>query len=200
MEFKEFGNRIKLLRKSLKLSQGLFAKKLGISTRTLAGWEAEESFPPENKLHFIADILKINLPWLIDGSGEKTIPIQETKLEDEVISNSIELRIKKLIESKLNRFQHEIIFLYDSLEYVKIKGDISDLIHHLEISKITKSNLFLHVIRESHKKSAIDFLLSMNKIEQDFIVENLQTFRKLLWDSIAWSNKFFHKSPDVFAT
>lgn len=195
MDFKDFGNRIKLLRKSLTVSQGLFAKKLGISTRTLAAWETEESFPTENKLHFIADILKINPSWLIDGSGEKMIPVQETKLEDEIISNSIELRIKKMIESKLNRFQHEIIFLYDSLEYVKIKGDISNLIHHLEISKITKSNLFLHIIRENHKKSAIEFLSSMNPIEQTYIAQNLQLFRQLLWDSIAWSNRFFHKPP-----
>jgi transcriptional regulator with XRE-family HTH domain len=194
MFFSDFGNRLKLLRKNLKVNQGVFAKKLGISTRTLATWENEESHPAENKLHFIAKTLNVNSAWLANGSGEKNANFL-SNVDDEILLNSIELRIRRMIESKLNHFQHEIILMYHALNASTPKN-VNDLITILTNYKIVLiHDKFFHNISEADRISSLHFISTLSDVEKDCIIRHLEHYRRILWDCIDWMNRFFNKAP-----
>lgn len=63
-------NRIKLLRKSLKLSQTDFANSLGLTMRAIQKWEAGSVEVKLSSLKLLEQVFNINIDWLINGKGE----------------------------------------------------------------------------------------------------------------------------------
>lgn len=61
-----FGEKIKNLRKSKKLSQTQLAHAVGVSLRTIRGWEVEGRYPKQHELYQkLADFLGCNISYLM---------------------------------------------------------------------------------------------------------------------------------------
>ena len=67
--------RIKSIRKELKMSQNDFAKKLSVSRSAICKIESGENFPSEQTIRLICSEFNINEKWLREGIGEKYNPI-----------------------------------------------------------------------------------------------------------------------------
>lgn len=64
------GDRIKLLRNSLKLTQSEFGEKLGIARNTIASYEIGRRDPMEQTIVSICREFNVNKVWLVEGHGE----------------------------------------------------------------------------------------------------------------------------------
>lgn len=117
-------------------------------------------------------------------------------IDDEILFNSIELRIRRMMESKLNHFQHELILMYNAFENLEPKN-FDDLIDNLTYYKINLlAEKMQHGISESDRKSTINFLSQLSTPEKNCICQNFEYYRRILWGCIAWFNRFMKKSPD----
>ena len=71
MDIAIMGQRIKLLRSSLKLNQTTFAESIGITQSTLSSYENGNVAPSTDVLLTIATKYHISLDWLFSLSTEK---------------------------------------------------------------------------------------------------------------------------------
>ncbi|HIQ50185.1 MAG TPA: XRE family transcriptional regulator, partial [Nanoarchaeota archaeon] len=81
------GQRIKQLRKMLKLSQKEFAEKIGKSLRAVQNWEYGQRTPDESTVKLIAKEFNVNEEWLKTGEGEMFTKAKRGVIED--IENAI---------------------------------------------------------------------------------------------------------------
>lgn len=65
--------RVKTLRKVLKLNQTEFGKKIGITMRAVQKWENGESKPQNSTLKSLINTFNVNPDWLLNGTGEMFI-------------------------------------------------------------------------------------------------------------------------------
>lgn len=96
------GYRVKELRKSLKLSQEEFGKKIGITKSTVSYIEAGKSKLTDKNVLAICREYKVDENWLRTGRGDKFLPTQEGligKLANEYQLNYIE---RSILEEYLN--------------------------------------------------------------------------------------------------
>lgn len=75
--------RIKELRKSLKLTQSNFARKIGIGATAISKLEKGENTPSDQTILSICREFNVNEQWLRTGEGEMfdTKPTSELKLQ-----------------------------------------------------------------------------------------------------------------------
>lgn len=66
-------DRIKTLRKTLKMNQNEFANKIHKVTRTLQKYESGEIVPDYSIVQLIAKTFNVNPDWLLNGTGEMFI-------------------------------------------------------------------------------------------------------------------------------
>ena len=82
MATRDLGERIKMLRQHLGLSQQAFADKLGVSAKTIVRYETGQSSPTEKTLRLIEQTFSVNPSWLREGKGEMFKPKpQEVQLD-----------------------------------------------------------------------------------------------------------------------
>lgn len=65
-----FGDRLAAAREQAGLDQAELAKRLGVKTSVIAGWEEDRKEPRANRLTMLAGILGISLSWLMTGVGD----------------------------------------------------------------------------------------------------------------------------------
>ncbi len=65
-----FGDRLAAARDAAGLSQKDLAKRLGVKSKTIAGWENDVSEPRANRLQMLAGLLNVSLMWLLNGEGD----------------------------------------------------------------------------------------------------------------------------------
>lgn len=73
--------RIRLLRKSLKLTQQEFADRIGVKRNTIATYELGRSEPSNSAVSLICREFNLNEEWLRHGTGEmfkETLEMDET--------------------------------------------------------------------------------------------------------------------------
>ena len=87
------GERIRVIRKRLNLSQKKFAEILGISLITLQRYEKGEREPSSEVLVNIKQKFKVNMNWLLTGEGKMF-------LEEDEKENSIEKEILELLANE----------------------------------------------------------------------------------------------------
>lgn len=102
-------NRIKIVRKALKLSQREFGEKLGVSRDVISNLEYDRVQPKELLLRHICQLYRVNECWLLTGEGkmfdgnpEESYKIDEAleifkSLQPEFQDYALE-QIKKLVE------------------------------------------------------------------------------------------------------
>lgn len=90
-------NRIKKIRKKLKLSQKEFANKLALSDYTrISDIEREKVKPSIDVLEKIIDSFEINANWLLSGHGDMFVTKQESKMYE--LRKYLDGRLKKIVD------------------------------------------------------------------------------------------------------
>lgn len=74
------GERIKELRKALKITQQDFAEKMGVKRNTIAIYETGRSAPSNAAVSLICREFRVNEEWLREGEGEMFAPAPEDDL------------------------------------------------------------------------------------------------------------------------
>ena len=76
----EFAERLKTLRKQVKLTQAQIAEKLNISQQAYASWERGVKKPTQDNLVKIAQILNVSVDYLVGNSEEKSDELDNIEL------------------------------------------------------------------------------------------------------------------------
>ena len=67
----QLGERIKIARKSAGLTAEGFARRLGVTSKTVRGWEKERRVPRANQIVMMAGMLNVTAPWLLEGREQE---------------------------------------------------------------------------------------------------------------------------------
>ena len=62
--------RLKILRKTLNLTQAGFGAKISVKGNTVSQWESGRNEPSDSSIKFICQIFNVNEEWLKNGTGE----------------------------------------------------------------------------------------------------------------------------------
>ena len=103
------GERIKILRKKLKLNQTEFGKRIGLAANTIANYEIGRRTVSEQTISSICREFNVNHNWLVDGKGEPFLPeptglIDELKVQYNLSDTEVEILTNYL---KLSNSQRE---------------------------------------------------------------------------------------------
>ena len=102
----EFAERLKTLRKQVKLTQGHIAEKLNISQQAYASWERGVKKPTQENLVKIAQVLNVSVDYLVENSEEKS---EEKSDELDNIELFFRMNSKGLTEEEKEIFKKELI-------------------------------------------------------------------------------------------
>ena len=91
---KTTGQRFKDLRKELRLTQEVFANKIGLSKSAVSAVESDKSFISQNVMSTLFMEFNVNLNWLVVGEGKM---FNAPKYEDakDVILKEVDDILKK---------------------------------------------------------------------------------------------------------
>ena len=103
--------RIKLLRKALKLSQDAFGKKLGITGGGISKIENGERALTEQMALAICREFRVNYYWLMDGEGDMFTGTPTSVVDEIAEDYNLDELDKKIIEKylDLNAEQRQVI-------------------------------------------------------------------------------------------
>lgn len=101
-------DRLKELRKELRLTQQQFSDKIGISRNNIAGYETGKSIPGDAVISLICREFNVNGDWLRTGNGEM---FKKTTREQEIASFTADLFM-----SEADSFKSRLILALASLE------------------------------------------------------------------------------------
>ena len=77
------GGRIVQAREAASLTTAQLARRLGIKSGTLQGWETDRSEPRSNRPLMLASVLNVSVTWLLVGRGEgPTVEMAAPTIED----------------------------------------------------------------------------------------------------------------------
>lgn len=111
-----FSGRMKAAREAQNLTREELAARLGLTEKTIAGWESGAARPRSNKTQILAAILNVSLRWLISGIREtEDEGVQDTKAparDDalrEILTEMRELKSELTDTTKrLNRLEKQL--------------------------------------------------------------------------------------------
>lgn len=87
-----FGDRLAAAREAAQMSPEALAKRLGVKTKTLQGWEDDMAEPRANRLSMLAGLLNVSIVWLITGEGEGVTAPDEEPASPDISSILFEMR------------------------------------------------------------------------------------------------------------
>ena len=67
----QLGARIRIARKGAGLTAEDFAKRLGVTAKTVRGWEKARRTPRANQIIMMAGMLNVTAPWLLEGREDE---------------------------------------------------------------------------------------------------------------------------------
>ncbi len=118
------GQRLRLVRKKLGLTQEECARKAGIRVQTWRKYEAGKAEPGVQKLYFLAREYKVSISWLLTGQGPMFVDEREGRgkvvdFEDKRLKQMIEyirerweaadLDGRRIIELEFSRAFHDYV-------------------------------------------------------------------------------------------
>ena len=103
---KEFGLRVKQLRKDKGWTQKVLGNKIGVTYAQLNKYEGGTNAPPLDKLLALASVLETSVDYLITGNLSDNLPIHNTRLiqrfqELEAFSSEDQETVIKLIDAMI---------------------------------------------------------------------------------------------------
>lgn len=69
LQWETLGGRIVHAREAQDLTTSQLARRLGVKTETLQGWETDRAEPRPNRLLTLAGMLSVSPTWLLTGEG-----------------------------------------------------------------------------------------------------------------------------------
>ena len=103
----EFAERLKTLRKQVKLTQAQIAEKLDISQQAYAAWERGVKKPTQENLVKIAQILNVSVDYLVGNSENKDDDLDNIELLFRMNSTGLTDDEKKVFKKELIEFMEE---------------------------------------------------------------------------------------------
>ena len=103
----EFAERLKTLRKQVKLTQAQIAKKLDISQQAYASWERGVKKPKQENLVRIAQILNVSVDYLVGNSEEKSDELDNIELLFRMNSRGLTDEEKEIFKKELIEFMEK---------------------------------------------------------------------------------------------
>lgn len=200
-------------KKNTNLSQKEFAEALGISHRTLVGYEAGERFPTSETIYKIHKITNIDLNWLITGESQKTFNLDslfspyfeilhiispsdkreqlESLLLDDMI-HSLNIKIADLLVESLTTKVSEISLL-EKLKKMIIMNGVGAIVRIWSIvEQASKDNSEITVKEKLLNAAQRGFaLIPHTKAEKDFIVSWVEMWPEEMCDFILTHNQDF---------
>ena len=107
-----FGDRLKELRKELKLSQDEFAKKLNIGRSSIANYESGAREPISSVIALICKTWNVNESWLRNGEGKMFVEVSRNDELQKLIENSLkdeDGEIKRRFATAILKLDHKQI-------------------------------------------------------------------------------------------
>jgi phage repressor protein C with HTH and peptisase S24 domain len=98
MDKKAIGERIRLIRKALGLTQAEMGEKIGRSWKTINRWEAGERDIPDTALKLISQVFGVSYKWLKTGCGDMWEREEKIEEEEEKLRKLREMILEGLIE------------------------------------------------------------------------------------------------------
>lgn len=132
--------KIKFIREELELTQVELAEMLGCTRSAYSLWEINKNTIPLVYLNKLANVLNVNIDYLVDLSNEKVIKFKKSVIDRVDLGSKIKLARKSInytqekLASKLNT-THSVISAYESG-----KTAVPTLFL-IEIAKITNKSL-----------------------------------------------------------
>ena len=100
------GGRIVYAREQLDLTTAQLARRVGVKTETLLGWETDRSEPRSNRLLTLAGMLNVSPTWLLTGAGESpSDAFNETEMMH--------------LRATIDRIHEQALTIADELEQLK---------------------------------------------------------------------------------
>lgn len=107
------GDRISAAREGAGMTAEALARKLGLRTRTLAGWENDEREPRAQQIRMLAGLTGVSLIWLLTGEGaDAPTPLGEGRRSSDQLSQEAQqaqiLALRQTLEEatrQLNRLE-----------------------------------------------------------------------------------------------
>ncbi|MDB8616807.1 helix-turn-helix domain-containing protein [Streptococcus parasanguinis] len=105
----EFAERLKTLRKQVKLTQAQIAEKLNISQQAYASWERGAKKPTQDNLVKIAQVLNVSIDYLVGNSDEhlKEDELDNVELLFRMNSNGLTEEEKAIFKKELIEFMEK---------------------------------------------------------------------------------------------
>ena len=103
----EFAERLKTLRKQVKLTQAQIAEKLDISQQAYDSWERGAKKPTQENLVKIAQVLNVSIDYLVGNSEEKTDELDNIELLFRMNSKGLTEEEKEIFKKELIEFMEE---------------------------------------------------------------------------------------------
>ena len=103
----EFAERLKTLRKQVKLTQAKIAEKLNISQQAYASWERGTKKPTQENLIKIAQVLNVSVDYLVGNLEEESDELDNIELLFRMNSKGLTEEEKKIFKRELMEFMEE---------------------------------------------------------------------------------------------
>ena len=88
-----FGDRLAAARESVGYEQGQLARKLGVKSSTIAGWEDDRAEPRTNRIQMLAGVLGVSITWLLSGHGDgPTVAVEDESETADALTLLAEMR------------------------------------------------------------------------------------------------------------
>jgi transcriptional regulator with XRE-family HTH domain len=95
------GERIKMIRKELKLSQTAFGEKLGVKRDVIANIELERAPVKDLVIRMICRTFNVNPLWIENGEGEMFLELPDTILDDLAVEFDLSPSEKNIVTNYL---------------------------------------------------------------------------------------------------
>lgn len=102
MSDNKLNERIKILRKSLNLTQKDLGDKLGLKPNTISDLENGKTTATEQNIKLICRELNVNYMWLVTGEGDMFLNISNAILDQLIDAYNLTEDDKEIIESYIN--------------------------------------------------------------------------------------------------
>lgn len=153
------------------------ANMLGISPTAFSQQKTRNSIPHSEVIQFCVengyslDVFYGAKPQSAD------LHIKESEINNNtIILNSIEMRLRRKINSYFNNFNHELILMHRAFENQNTKKCSR------KILIIFLKTLKIESLSKYHRDNSIDFLRELTDIEISAICKNFEVFKNMLFN------------------
>ena len=109
----KFAERLKTLRKQVKLTQAQIAEELDISQQAYASWERGVKKQTQENLVKIAQILNVSVDYLVGNSEDKSGELDNIELLFRMNSKGLTEEEKEVFKKELIEFMEERKKIFD---------------------------------------------------------------------------------------